>query len=75
MGKRQVVKEPQAFRVLPPLEALLALRSQQELIALIGEMLKRYPGLMSVVELTAAARLRPYALGCRLHNAGRPETP
>src|SRR5919108_2295442 len=50
------IHEPQAFRVLPPLEALLAPRSQQELIALIGEMLKRYPDLISVVELTAAAQ-------------------
>lgn len=32
------IHEPQAFRVIPPLEALLASRSQQELITLIGEM-------------------------------------
>ena len=50
------VHEPQAFRVIPPLEALLAARSQQELIALIGEMIKRYPDLMSVVELSAATQ-------------------
>jgi tetratricopeptide (TPR) repeat protein len=50
------VPEPRAFRVLPPLQALLASRSQQELIALIGEMLKRYPELMSVVELSAATQ-------------------
>jgi uncharacterized Zn finger protein len=50
------VHEPQAFRVIPPLEALLAPRSQQELIALIGEMIKRYPDLMSVVELSAATQ-------------------
>jgi uncharacterized Zn finger protein len=30
------IHEPQAFRVIPPLEALLAPRSQQELIALIA---------------------------------------
>jgi uncharacterized Zn finger protein len=47
------IHDPQVFRVIPPLEALLAPRSQQELIALIGEMLKRYPDLMSVVELSA----------------------
>jgi uncharacterized Zn finger protein len=50
------VREPQAFRVIPPLEALLASRSQQELIALIGEMIKRDPDLMSVVELSAATQ-------------------
>ncbi|MGH8066230.1 MAG: SWIM zinc finger family protein [Candidatus Entotheonellia bacterium] len=50
------VHEPQAFRVIPPLEALLAPRSQQELIAIIGEMIKRYPELMSVVELSAATQ-------------------
>jgi uncharacterized Zn finger protein len=50
------VHQPQAFRVIPPLEALLAPRSQQELIALIGEMIKRHPDLMSVVELSAATQ-------------------
>src|SRR5215510_10923182 len=50
------VHEPQAFRVIPPLEALLAPRSQPELIALIGEMIKRYPDLISVVELSAATQ-------------------
>ena len=50
------VHEPQTFRVIPPLEALLASRSQQELITLIGEMIKRYPDLMSVVELSAATQ-------------------
>ena len=50
------VHQPRAFRVIPPLEALLAPRSQQELIALIGEMIKRHPDLMSVVELSAATQ-------------------
>ncbi len=50
------IHEPQAFRVIPPLDALLAQRSKAELIALIGEMLKRDPDLMSVVELSAAAQ-------------------
>jgi uncharacterized Zn finger protein len=50
------IHEPQAFRVIPPLEVLLASRSQQELIALIGEMIKRDPDLMSVVELTTATQ-------------------
>jgi uncharacterized Zn finger protein len=50
------IHDSQVFRVIPPLEALLAPRSQQELIALIGEMLKRHPDLMSVVELSAATQ-------------------
>jgi uncharacterized Zn finger protein len=50
------VHEPQAFRVIPPLEAMLAPRSKEDLIALIGEMIKRYPDLTSVVELSAATQ-------------------
>jgi uncharacterized Zn finger protein len=50
------VHEPQAFRVIPPLEALLAPRRKEDLIALIGEMIKRYPDLMSVVELSSATQ-------------------
>jgi uncharacterized Zn finger protein len=50
------VHEPQAFRVIPPLETLLAPRSQQQLIALIGEMIRRYPDLMSVVELSSGTQ-------------------
>ena len=42
------VHEPQAFRVIPPLETLLAKSSREQLIALIGEMAKREPGLLSV---------------------------
>jgi uncharacterized Zn finger protein len=44
--------EPRAFRSIPPLAALLAGRSRQELIALIGELIKREPGLLSLVELS-----------------------
>src|SRR5947209_4781571 len=47
------VHKPQAFRVIPPLEALLAKSSREQLIALIGELVKRAPGLVSVVELAA----------------------
>jgi uncharacterized Zn finger protein len=50
------VHEPQAFRVIPPLEAMLAPRRKADLIALIGEMIKRYPDLMSIVELSAATQ-------------------
>ena len=45
------VHEPQSFRSIPPLAALLARRSQEELIALIAEMVKRKPKLLSLVEL------------------------
>jgi uncharacterized Zn finger protein len=48
------VHEPQAFRFIPPLTALLAGRSQEELIAVIGEMIKREPELLSLVELSVA---------------------
>lgn len=45
------VHTPQAFRSIPPLATLLAGRSQDELIALIGEMIKHEPDLLSLVEL------------------------
>lgn len=48
------VHEPQAFRFIPPLTALLDGRSQEELIALIGEMIRREPELLSLVELSVA---------------------
>lgn len=48
------VHEPQAFRSIPPLATLLAGRSQEELFALIGEMVKREPELLSLVELYVA---------------------
>lgn len=50
------VRRPKTFRVVPPLEAMLAERSKGELVALIGEMLRREPGLMSVLELSEATR-------------------
>jgi uncharacterized Zn finger protein len=46
------VREPQSFRSIPPLSVLLAGRSREELIALIGEMVKREPELLSLVELS-----------------------
>jgi hypothetical protein len=48
------VHQPQTLRFIPPLAALLAGRSQEELIALIGEMIKREPELLSLVELSIA---------------------
>ncbi|MDQ3254115.1 MAG: SWIM zinc finger family protein [Acidobacteriota bacterium] len=50
------VHEPQSFRVILPLTAMLAERSKEELIGLIGEMIKREPELLSVVELSAATQ-------------------
>src|SRR5215207_10580218 len=49
------VHEPQAFRPIPPLSVLLAGRSREELIALVGEMIKREPELLSLVELSVEA--------------------
>lgn len=48
------VHEPHAFRVIPPLETLLAGCSREQLIALIGEMVQREPELLSVVEIAVA---------------------
>lgn len=43
--------EPDSFHTVAPLDELLANRSQQELIALIKEMLKREPDLVRLLEL------------------------
>jgi hypothetical protein len=48
------VHEPQTFRAIPPLATLLAGRSQEDLIALIGALIKREPALLSLVELSVA---------------------
>jgi len=48
------IHKPQTFRFIPPLPTLLAGRSQEELIALIGEMIRRQPELLSLVELSVA---------------------
>jgi uncharacterized Zn finger protein len=48
------VHEPHAFRVIPPLEILLADSSKEQLIALIGEMVQQQPELLSMVELAVA---------------------
>ena len=49
------VHRPQTFRSIPPLATLLGGRSQEELIALISEMIKREPELLSLVELSVTA--------------------
>jgi uncharacterized Zn finger protein len=48
------VHTPRAFRSIPPLATLLAGRSREELITLIGELIKREPELLSLVELSVA---------------------
>lgn len=48
------VHEPRSFRSVPPLTVLLAGSSREELIALIGELIKREPELLSLVELSVA---------------------
>jgi uncharacterized Zn finger protein len=50
------VHEPQAFRSIPPLATLLAGRNREELVALIGEMVKREPELLSLVELSVETK-------------------
>ncbi len=49
------IKDPQSFRSIPPLTEFLAERSREELITLIGEMIKREPELLLLVELSVAA--------------------
>jgi len=46
------VHNPQAFRVIEPLDRMLADKSKDELIAIIQDMLRHKPELISVVELT-----------------------
>jgi len=69
------VHEPQSFRHIPPLSTLLAGRSREELLALIGEMIKREPELLSLVELSVeteqAARGNPPDLSVYRRQARR----
>ena len=46
------VHNPQAFRVIQPLDKMLASKSKDELIVIIQDMLRHKPELISVVELT-----------------------
>ena len=46
------VHNPQAFRVIEPLDKLLADKSKDELIAIIQDMLRHKPEMLSMVELT-----------------------
>jgi uncharacterized Zn finger protein len=43
---------PQAFRLIEPLDKMLAGKSKDDLIVIIQDMLRHQPGLISVVELT-----------------------
>lgn len=45
------VREPESFREIQPLDDLLRQRSQEDLIQLIKDMLKRQPDLLRLVEL------------------------
>ena len=47
------IRQPESFYVIPSLPEMLANRSQEDLIDLIGRMTKRYPDLLSLVELSA----------------------
>jgi hypothetical protein len=64
---------------IPPLDALLAGRSQAELIALIGEMIKREPELLALVELPVATEQvrqgKPFAVTAYRHRAGTEPAP
>lgn len=48
------VHEPDSFKVLASLDAMLARLSREELISLIGDMLQREPSLSAVVDLAVA---------------------
>lgn len=50
------VYNPDLFRVVPVLKEMLAQSSKEELIAIINQMIKREPKLMSIVELSAATQ-------------------
>jgi uncharacterized Zn finger protein len=50
------VHQPQAFRIIAPVEEMLKHRSQEELLAIINAMLKQDPKLLSLVELAATAQ-------------------
>ncbi len=55
------IRQPQAFSVIPPIAELLASRSKEDLMTLIGQMLRKHPDLMTLVEFSS-----PRPLGQRL---------
>ena len=46
--------EPESFRCVPPLSELLSACSRDDLIKLVGELIRHEPGLLSLVELLVA---------------------
>lgn len=48
------VHQPDAMHRVPPLEQMLAERSREELVEIIGQMVKREPQLVTVIELAMA---------------------
>ncbi|HEX5733377.1 MAG TPA: SWIM zinc finger family protein [Blastocatellia bacterium] len=48
------VHKPDLFRVVPPLKEMLAQSTREELIAIINQMIRCEPELMSIVELSTA---------------------
>jgi hypothetical protein len=49
-----VVRQPDVIQRVPPLKILLAERSREELVEIIGELVKREPKLVAVIELANA---------------------
>ena len=47
------IRQPESFHVIPSLSEMLAKHSKKDLIDLIGRMTRRYPDLLSLVELSA----------------------
>lgn len=47
------IHDPQQFQVIPPMSELLAAHSREDLVALIGRMIRRHPELLYLVELSA----------------------
>jgi uncharacterized Zn finger protein len=50
------IHTPEVFRVVAPLDKLLADKSKEELIAIIQDLLRHKPGLLAIVELTTATQ-------------------
>jgi uncharacterized Zn finger protein len=50
------IHTPEVFRVVAPLDTLLAGKTKEELIAIIQDLLRHKPGLLAIVELTTATQ-------------------
>ncbi|MFH1200111.1 MAG: SWIM zinc finger family protein [Candidatus Micrarchaeota archaeon] len=51
-----LARKPQSIRVLPPFASMLAEFTKDELIALVGEMVKQEPHLIDIAEFSASSR-------------------